>query len=597
MARESKELIWDYLIFVFMIVATTSFAIYSKFCGAKEKTKADYVFAVGKVSIFNMMLSIARGNLGVRSIIGYPAELFYRGATMWESLYGTLLAYPIVCFVFVPMYFNLGITSVYQYLDLRFKSRLVRCLASGTFILRQFLLQGVTVFTPCVALKAVCGLPYWVSICGIGAISMVFNILGGLKAAIWVDALQSVITILVSVAIIICGALEAGGIGRVIEINKMDGRLEFFNFDPDPTVRVTTISAVFGNLFMSLSILGCQQSFVQRYLSMGSQQQVTKVLMYNIPVITVLFSLAWVVGMVIYAVYENCDPLSYGYIKNLDEILPFYVGDRFSFFPGLLGLFMATLFNGALSLNVSIINSLATVTYEDFLKPIPAFKGLKDYYELWTIKFISVAYGFIIIGMSFLVSMIDGVIEASMLVTSVTSGPLLGVFLLAMLIPVANGKGAAFGIILGHLVTFWIAIGAFIIDKPPTPYLPLNTDGCNETFFSDHVKRPSDISFNVTTFNLVKNSYTETIQEEVSNNKNPLYLLYSVTYMYYTCIGCLITVLVGTLVSYITKSKLDNCDEDLIHPWIWRMKNLCRRGKSFELQNINDKKTKNDNVN
>ncbi|XP_072375987.1 sodium-coupled monocarboxylate transporter 2-like [Diabrotica undecimpunctata] len=191
---------------------------------------------------------------------------------------------------------------------------------------------------------------------------------------------------------------------------------------------------------MSLSILGCQQSFVQRYLSMGSRQQVTKVLMYNIPVVTVLFSLAWVVGMVIYAVYESCDPLSYGYIKNLDEILPFYVGDRFSFFPGLLGLFMATLFNGALSLNVSLVNSLATVAYEDFLKPFSVLKGLKEDYELWTIKGISVVCGLIIMGMSFVVSMIDGVIEASMLVTSVTSGPLLGVFLLAMLIPVANGK-------------------------------------------------------------------------------------------------------------------------------------------------------------
>ncbi|CAG9838294.1 unnamed protein product [Diabrotica balteata] len=510
---------------------------------------------------------------------------------MWESLYGTLLAYPIVCFVFVPMYYNLGITSVYQYLDLRFKSRLVRCLASGTFIFRQFLLQGVTVFTPCVALKAISGVPYWVSICGIGLISMFFNILGGLKAAIWADVLQSVITVLVSVAIIICGALEAGGIGRVVELNKKDGRLEFFNFDPDPTVRVTTISAVFGTLFMSLSILGCQQSFVQRYLSMGSRQQVTKVLMYNIPVVTVLFSLAWVVGMVIYAVYESCDPLSYGYIKNLDEILPFYVGDRFSFFPGLLGLFMATLFNGALSLNVSLVNSLATVTYEDFLKPIPALKGLKDYYELWTIKGISVVYGLIIMGMSFVVSMIDGVIEASMLVTSVTSGPLLGVFLLAMLIPVANGKGAAFGIILGHLVTFWIAIGAFIIEKPPTPYLPLNTYGCNETFFSDYIKRPSDVSFNVTTFNLMKNTYTEPIQPDVSNMKNPLYLLYSVTYMYYTCIGCLVTVLFGSLVSYITKSKLDKCDEDLIHPMIWKIKNLCRRSASFELPEVKEKET------
>lgn len=96
---------------------------------------------------------------------------------MWETLYGMLLAYPIVSYVFVPVYFSLGITSVYQYLDLRFKSRLVRSLASGTYIIRALLNQGVTVFTPCVALNTVIGIPYWASITGITAFSIIFNLL------------------------------------------------------------------------------------------------------------------------------------------------------------------------------------------------------------------------------------------------------------------------------------------------------------------------------------------------------------------------------------------------------------------------------------
>ncbi|CAD6992346.1 unnamed protein product [Ceratitis capitata] len=84
----------------------------------KERSKADYVFATGGISIVAIMLSIARGTLGVRTVLGYPSELFYRGSAMWENIYGMVSAYPIVCFVFVPVYFNLGITSVYQYIDL-----------------------------------------------------------------------------------------------------------------------------------------------------------------------------------------------------------------------------------------------------------------------------------------------------------------------------------------------------------------------------------------------------------------------------------------------------------------------------------------------
>lgn len=119
MAKGFRELIWDYLVFIILIVGSSVIPLWGRFFGRKEKTKADYVFATGSVSMAAMMLSIARGTLGVRSFLGYPSELFYRGAAMWETLYGMVTAYPIVCFVFIPVYFSLGITSVYQYLDLR----------------------------------------------------------------------------------------------------------------------------------------------------------------------------------------------------------------------------------------------------------------------------------------------------------------------------------------------------------------------------------------------------------------------------------------------------------------------------------------------
>lgn len=195
---------------------------------------------------------------------------------MWETLYGMVNAYPIVCVVFIPVYFNLGITSVYQYIELRFKSRLVRCLASGTYVFRSILNLGVTVFTPCVALYTIIGVPIWMSLSAITVISIIFNLLGGLKAAITADVIQVMITIVVSVAIIIQSTIRAGGVANVYNENRDSGRLNFFNFTGDLTVRVDTTSAWIGQLFMSLSLFGCQQNFVQRYLSMKSIKEVKK---------------------------------------------------------------------------------------------------------------------------------------------------------------------------------------------------------------------------------------------------------------------------------------------------------------------------------
>ncbi len=84
------------------------------------------------------------------------------------------------------------------------------------------------------------------------------------------------ITVVVSLFIIIQSTILADGVTNIYETNKNNGRLNFLNFTGDFTVRVDTTSAWLGQLFMSLSLLGCQQKFVQRYLSVKSVKQANK---------------------------------------------------------------------------------------------------------------------------------------------------------------------------------------------------------------------------------------------------------------------------------------------------------------------------------
>ncbi|XP_050099397.1 sodium-coupled monocarboxylate transporter 1 isoform X3 [Anopheles aquasalis] len=570
MARSFMDLIWDYAVFIVFIIFSTLVPLWGRFFGKKEKTKADYVFGLGTISMGAMMLSIARGTLGVRSFLGYPSELFYRGSAMWETLYGMVTAYPVVCFVFIPVYFNLGVTSVYQYLDLRFNSRLVRCLASGTYIIRSLLNLGVTVYTPTVALNTVIGIPYWASLIGISAISIVFNLLGGLKAAITADVIQGVTMILISLGIIIQSMVSVGGFEKIFTIPANNDRLDFLNFTGDFTVRVDTTSAWLGQLFMSLSIFGCQQNFVQRYLSMGTFKEVRRTLMSNIPVVIVLFCLAWIVGMGVYSVYAVCDPMKAGYINKMDEILPFFVEDKFAYLPGVLGIFMASLFNGALSLNVSNLNSLATVTWEDFLSHLPRFKGIGDKQQLNVIKFIGSIYGVIVMGVGFSVGLLSGVIESSMLMTSATSGPLLGVFLLAMLVPIANWKGAACGMLFSHVITLWITFGSLTVSKEVV-LLPTTIEGCTNDTFSSGITKPTKSWLLANTPLEVESDFpyldtTSTVPSPTDTGLGFPQSLYSVSYMYYSLIGTFLTVAIGTLVSVLTSHEDDAYDRKLLHP-------------------------------
>lgn len=94
----------------------------------------------------------------------------------------------------------------------------------------------------------------------------------------------------------------------------------------------------------------------------------------------------------------------------------------------------------AFSVSVSNINALAVVTWEDFVTQVPRFNKVADRSQLKSIKVIGVIYSFLILGISFTVSLLSGVIESAMLISSATTGPLVGVFLLALFVPVCNWK-------------------------------------------------------------------------------------------------------------------------------------------------------------
>lgn len=58
----------------------------------------------------------------------------------------------------------------------RFKSRLVRRLASFSFIIRNCLTLGITIYTPCVALNIIAGIPDWASLTTMTLLTILFTI-------------------------------------------------------------------------------------------------------------------------------------------------------------------------------------------------------------------------------------------------------------------------------------------------------------------------------------------------------------------------------------------------------------------------------------
>lgn len=68
------------------------------------------------------------------------------------------------------------------------------------------------------------------------------------------------------------------------------------------------------------------------------------------------------------------------------------------------------------------------------------FKNVEDKQQLIFIKYLTFIYAVLIMGIAFGVGLLSGVVESAMLTSSATTGPLVGAFLLAMLVPMANSK-------------------------------------------------------------------------------------------------------------------------------------------------------------
>lgn len=129
------------------------------------------------------------------------------------------------------------------------------------------------------------------------------------------------------------------------------------------------------------------------------------------------------------------------------------------------------------SIYVSTLNSVATVTWEDFISHIPVFRKFADFKQLCAIKVLGVTYAIICMGLAYVVSMFSGVIEISMFVNAATSGTLVGVFILAMLIPFANGKGASVGMIASHLTIISLSIASYLGNNMmKTEFLPTSIE-------------------------------------------------------------------------------------------------------------------------
>ncbi|XP_075548947.1 sodium-coupled monocarboxylate transporter 2-like isoform X1 [Dermacentor variabilis] len=464
----------DYAVLGAMLSVSSGIGLYFAWRDRRDQSNQSFLLGNRQLGLLPVSLSMMASLQSATTVLGYPAEMYYRGTQFWVAIFGLAISNVIAAEVFLPVFYRLQLTSVNSYLERRFNSIAVRLLGSLSFIVNTMLYMGVVLYGPSLALESVTGFPVWSSIVVIGLICTLYTALGGMKAVVWTDAFQMTIMLVGMLSVVVWGAMKVGGLGQVWETAVSGGRVQFFNTQLDVHHSGSLWTVLFGTTFVWLASYGTSQTQVQRFCSVSSIKKAKAALYINIPGVMINISLSCLAGLVIYAHYADCDPLKAGKISNPDQLVPYFVMKTVSGVPGLPGLFVACVFSSALSTLSSGFNSLAAVTWEDFLV---RHLSLTPRQEAYVTKLVAALYGLLTIGLAFVAGTVGSILKAAFAMSGALSGPLLGVFTMGLLFPLSNKKGALAGLLLGEAMCMWVVVGSLLYGSPSED-LPTSVEGC-----------------------------------------------------------------------------------------------------------------------
>lgn len=105
---------FDYVVFIGMLLFALGVGVFQAFTGDRQRTTSEYLTCNRLLRIGPVLLSMFMSGISAILVLGNSAEMYVHGAQMWVYCIGAAIAYPISAHLFVPVYYPLKITSVYQ---------------------------------------------------------------------------------------------------------------------------------------------------------------------------------------------------------------------------------------------------------------------------------------------------------------------------------------------------------------------------------------------------------------------------------------------------------------------------------------------------
>ncbi|XP_069698839.1 sodium-coupled monocarboxylate transporter 2-like [Periplaneta americana] len=170
-----------------------------------------------------------------------------------------------------------------------------------------------------------------------------------------------------------------------------------------------------------------------------------------------------------------------------------------------------------------------------------------------------VVVGIVCTSFVYLIENLGNILQIAGSIGGVTYGAMVGLFTFGMVFPRGNSKGALAGSIASMLVMSWVVFGtqrAIAVGDLKHPALPTRIDGC-----------PSNVTIDT--------------HDKSVHSSGQVFILYRISFVYYTAMGTLIMLIVGTIVSLLTEAPdIDKLNPTLFTPFMRKYIEKKRRKKA-----------------
>ncbi len=439
----------DLAVLVLYLVGITAWGAW---LGRGQRGGSDYFLGSRELPWVAVMLSVVATETSTLTFLSVPGVAYLGTLGFLQLTLGYVVGRSVVAALLLPAYYRGELATAYALLEARFGIG-TRRFTSAIFMVTRLLADSVRLFATAIPLALVTGWPYPLSIAVIGLMTVIYTYFGGIRAVVWVDALQMGLYLVGAVVTVIAlQALLPGGWENALAQAAGAGKLQVFSFSTDPSITYTFWAGLVGGAFLSMASHGTDQLIVQRLLTCRSLRASQKALVWSGVAVVFQFALFLVVGLGLWAFYAGRP------FDRADEIFAQFIVQELP--AGITGLLIAGVFAAAMSSLSSSINSLASATAYDFWAPARGAEGDevrilragRGFTLIWSALLIGGAVVFIPLSRG------TTAVEVALGVASLVYGGLLGAFALGTLVPSANSRGTVVGVAagIGTVTAIWL---------------------------------------------------------------------------------------------------------------------------------------------